>query len=130
MINPKRITKENLKEYLEKMDKDFTSIFVSGSSLNPNPRLYKYYWWIYSMESKENSAYDIFYKKEYRLSTKEFNNEIKRLQENNISFTYVNQKLHRLGSIFNYHKLKEKYPNIEFALSFDEDSDELVAEYK
>ena len=130
MINPKRITKEAAKKYLEDKGKDFTIIFVSGSNIHPNPKFYKYYWWIYSMESKKESAADVFYKKEYRLSTKEFNYESKRLQDNKISFAYVNSKIYRLGSIFNYNKLKEKYPNIEFAPSFEDDTDEIFEDYK
>ena len=56
MIPSKLITKENAKKRLEQRGKDFMAIFVSGSNINPNPKLYKYYWWIYSMESKEKSG--------------------------------------------------------------------------
>ena len=48
---------------LEQRGKDFMAIFVSGSNINPNPKLYKYYWWIYSMESYENSAAEVFIQK-------------------------------------------------------------------
>lgn len=67
----KNITKESAKNFLEKRGKDFIVIFVSGSNLHPNPKLYKYYWWIYSMESKENNAAAVFYKKEHRLPNQE-----------------------------------------------------------
>ena len=54
------------------------------------------------MESQERSAAEVFYTKAYRLTTKEFEEESIRLQDNKISFAYVNRKLHRLGSIFFY----------------------------
>lgn len=126
MIPSKLITKENAKKRLEQRDKDFMAIFVSGSNINPNPKLYKYYWWIYSMESKEKSAAEVFYSKAHRLTTKKFEEEAKRLQDNKISFAYVNTKLHRLGTIFDYEKLKEKYPDIEFAPAYEDDNDEMI----
>ena len=125
MIPSKLITKENAKKRLEQRGKEFMVIFVSGSNINPHPKLYKYYWWIYSMESDENSAAEVFYTKAYRLSTKKFEEESIRLQDNKISFAYVNRKLHRLGTIFDYQKLKEKYPDIEFAPAYEDDSDEI-----
>ena len=128
MIPSKLITKENAKKRLEQRGKDFMAIFVSGSNINPNPKLYKYYWWIYSMESKEKSAAEVFYSKAHRLSIKKFEEEAKRLQDNKISFAYVNRKLHRLGTIFDYEKLKEKYPDIEFARAYEDDSDEMNEE--
>ena len=94
MIPSKLITKENAKKRLEQRGKDFMAIFVSGSNINPNPKLYKYYWWIYSMESQEKSAAKVFYTKAYRLTTKEFEEESIRLQDSKISFAYVNRKLH------------------------------------
>jgi hypothetical protein len=128
MIPSKLITKENAKKRLEQRGKDFMAIFVSGSNINPNPKLYKYYWWIYSMESKEKSAAEVFYSKAHRLTTKKFEEEAIRLQDNKISFAYVNRKLHRLGTIFDYEKLKEKYPDIEFAPAYEDDSDEMNEE--
>ena len=126
MIPSKLITKENAKKRLDQRGKEFMVIFVSGSNINPNPKLYKYYWWIYSMESYENSAAEVFYTKAHRLSTKKFEEEAIRLQDNKISFAYVNRKLHRLGTIFDYEKLKEKYPDIEFAPAYEDDNDEMI----
>jgi hypothetical protein len=126
MINPSHITKEAIKNNLEIKNKDFKSVFVSGSNLHPNPILYKYYWWIYSLESEQKSANDVFYKKAYRINTKEFEEESKRLQDNKISFAYINIKLHRLNTIFDYRKLKEKYPDMEFAPAYEDDNDEII----
>ena len=128
MIPSKLITKENAKKRLEQRGKEFMVIFVSGSNINPNPKLYKYYWWIYSMESYENSAAEVFYTKAHRLSTKKFEEEAIRLQDNKISFAYVNRKLHRLGTIFDYEKLLKEFSDIEFAPAYEDDSDEMNEE--
>ncbi|RXJ96059.1 hypothetical protein CRU94_05465 [Arcobacter sp. AHV-9/2010] len=128
MIASKLITKENAIKRLKDRNLDFMAIFVSGSNLHPNPRMYKYYWWIYSMESQEKSAAEVFYTKAYRLTIKEFERESTRLTENKISYAYINRKIHRLDSIFNYEKLKEKYPDMEFAPSYEDDSDEMNEE--
>lgn len=125
MIPSKLITKENAKKRLEQRGKEFMVIFVSGSNINPNPKLYKYYWWIYSMESKEKSAAEVFYSKAHRLTTKKFEEEAIRLQDNKISFAYVNRKLHRLGTIFDYEKLLKEFSDIEFAPAYEDDSDEI-----
>ena len=74
---------------------------------------------------KRKSAAEVFYSKAHRLATKKFEEEAIRLQDNKISFAYVNTKLHRLGTIFDYEKLKEKYPDIEFAPAYEDDSDEI-----
>lgn len=78
------------------------------------------------MESKEKSAAEVFYSKAHRLTTKKFEKESIRLQDNKISFAYVNIKLHRLGSIFDYEKLKEKYPDMEYAPVYEDDNDEMI----
>lgn len=85
MVPSFRITKENGLKRLKQSGEDFLVAFISGSNLHPNPKLYKYYWWIYSLESKENSAAEVFYKKEHRLTTKEFEKESARLEDNKIS---------------------------------------------
>ena len=100
--------------------------FISGSNLHPNPKLYKYYWWIYSLESKENSAAEVFYKKEHRLTVKEFKKESARLEDNKISFAYVNSKRHRLGTIFNYDKLVKEFPSIDFSQKYEENNYEMI----
>ncbi len=126
MVPSFRITKENGLKRLKQSGEDFLVAFISGSNLHPNPKLYKYYWWIYSLESKENSAAEVFYKKEHRLTTKEFEKESARLEDNKISFAYVNSKYHRLGTIFNYDKLIKEFPDIEFAPKYEDDNDEMI----
>ncbi len=105
MIPSKLITKENAKKRLEQRGKDFMAIFVSGSNIN-----------------------QVFYSKAHRLTTKKFEEEAIRLQDNKISFAYVNRKLHRLGTIFDYEKLLKEFSDIEFAPAYEDDSDEMNEE--
>ena len=128
MWHPLRINKEWLLKREKDRDDNFLIAFISGSNINPNPKLYKYYWWIYSMESQEKSAAEVFYSKAHRLATKKFEEEAIRLQDNKISFAYVNRKLHRLGTIFDYEKLLKEFSDIEFAPAYEDDSDEMNEE--
>lgn len=124
MRHPISITKEFLKKRMK--DKEFFTLFISGSNLHPNKTHYKYYWWIYSLETAHSSAHEVFYKDEFCLSTKEFIEKISDLENKKIPFAYVNLKLHRLGSTWNYERLKEKYPDIEFAPAYEDDTDEIA----
>ena len=74
---------------------------------------------------KRKSAAEVFYSKAHRLATKKFEEEAIRLQDNKISFAYVNTKLHRLGTIFDYEKLLKEFSDIEFAPAYEDDSDEI-----
>ena len=122
MWHPFRITKE---WFTMRGEKGVRAAFISGSNLHPNPKLYKYYWWIYPANSTYASAYEVFYKPEHALTMKEFDTLSKRLFDENISFAYVNRKVHRLGNkIWDYEKIKQEYPNTEFAPAFDDDPDE------
>jgi hypothetical protein len=126
MRSPRTITKESLS-----LRKEFNALFISGSNLVPSPRLYKYYWWIYSLESPFENAEEIFFKDEHRLSTKQAVELIDRLHGEKISYAYVNTKYTRLGNkIWDYDKLKAEFPNIIFAPSYDDDTDEAWREHK
>lgn len=123
MVSPYRINKEYLLAFSAK--EHSRSLFISGSNLHPNPLLYKYDWWIYPSNSPYDSAAEIFYESEHRLSTKEFYEMANRLYEEKIAFAYVNSKQHRLGNtIWNYAKMKHDYPNTIFAIAYDEDTEE------
>jgi hypothetical protein len=126
MTSPHTITKESLRSR-----KEFTALFISGSNLVPSPRLYKYYWWIYSLESPYENAGEVFYKDEHRLSTKRAVELIDRLHTEKISYAYVKIKHQRLGNkIWDYERLKEEFPNIKFAPSYNEDTDATWREHK
>ena len=108
-----------------------TAVFINGTNIHPNPRLYKYYWWIYSANSEFSSAEEVFYKSEYRLSMKAAMDQMADLQSKNIPYAYVNSKIQRLGcKIWNYASLEQQNPNIKFALAYDEDLDPEYEGYK
>ena len=69
---------------------------------------------------------EVFFIKEKSLTTKQFLQKADDLTKRDIKFAYVNIKLHRLGnSIWNYEKIKTKYPDIEFAVALEDDLDEI-----
>lgn len=76
MISLDRITKANMGIYS----------FVSGSNLHPNPRMYKYYWWIYSELSEFENAEEMFFNYEYSLNTKNAFALMDELRAKNIRF--------------------------------------------
>jgi len=102
---------------------------ISTVGLNPNPRLKKYYSWIYDCNMPYKSAQEVFYKDEHKLSLKKALDLIKYLKETNSPYAFVIVGYHRLGTkVFNYSALKEKFPDITFAVAYDEDTDEMCKE--
>lgn len=118
------ITKDWLQK--ERDLKQHTPIFfISGSNLHPNHKLHKYYFWIYDENSEFENASEVFFKDEYKLTIKKAMDIMKELEKNDIGFVYANVKYHRLGNkIWNYEKLKNEYPEIIFAPSYEDDTDE------
>ena len=122
MVLPQRITKEYLcdERYIS-----WRGVFISGSDPHPNPRLYKYDWWVYDTSSPYDSAAEVFYKPEHRLSTKAFETLTDRLHKENIKYAYVNRKRRRLGvSIWDYDRMLTENPNMTFAPAYEDDTDE------
>ena len=121
-----KVTKLYLKQSQEK---GYSSLGISTTSLNPNPQLKKYYFWIYHYNMPHHSAQEVFFKDEHKLSLKKAMDLMHHLEKDNIPFAYVSTGYHRLGTkIFNYEKLKEKFPDIKFAVAYSEDSDEACEE--
>lgn len=121
-----KITKSYLKQSQEEGS---TGIGICTTGLHPNPTFYKFYYWIYHYNMPYESAKEVFYKNEYKLSLKKAVNLINQLKKENIPFAYVNRTYYRLGTkIFDYKKLKEKYPDLEFAIAYNEDKDEVCEE--
>lgn len=116
MIPLDRITKANMGIYPAGK-----TAFVSGSNLHPNPRMYKYYWWIYSELSEFESAEEVFFKEQYSLSTKEAFALMDELQAKKIRFVTANTKRKRLGSIWDYPRILQEYPDEIFAPSYEDD---------
>lgn len=118
------------KAYLKESSKERScTLGISTTRLNSNPTFKKYYYWIYHYNMPYDSAREVFWNDECKLSLKKALNLMDYLQKNNIPYSYVNRVFHRLGTkIFNYEKLKEKYPDIKFAVAYNEDTDEICEE--
>lgn len=116
------------KDWLQKernLNQQTPIFFISGSSLHPNVKLYKYYYWVYPENSNFENATEVFFKDEYKLTIKKAMDVMKELEKNNIGFAYTNVRYYRLGNkIWNYEKLKNEYPEIRFAPSYEDDTDE------
>ena len=116
MMSPSRITKEFLSLR--------TCVFISGSNIHPNPHFYKYHWWIYAQDSVYENADAVFYKDEYRLNTYEAITKMEELRVKKIPYAYVNTQDYRLGCKgLNYDHLRSKYPNMSFAVAYEDDID-------
>lgn len=119
------------KQYLEQNLKRGTlAIGISTTHLNPNPRLKKYYFWIYHYNMPYSSAEEVFWKDEHKLSLKEASNLMSDLKKKGIPYAYVNLGIKRLrNSVFDYETIIKEDSTIKFAVSYDEDTDTICAEY-
>ncbi len=126
MKQPHKITKSFLKQ---EQENGYSSLGISTTSLNPNPIFKKHYFWIYHYNMPYESAQEVFFKDEHKLSLKKAMDTMKMLKDEKIPYAYVNVGYHRLGTkVFDYEKLKELYPDIKFAVAYSEDIDEVCEE--
>ena len=120
MRSPATITPDFFKE------QDYSAVFISGSNLHQNARLYKYYWWIYPATSIYENAEKVFFKDEHKLSIKQAIDMMEKYKHDGIPFAYVNSKYYRLGNkIWDYESLKKKCSDIKYAPSYEDDMDEV-----
>ena len=121
-----KVTKLYLKQSQERGS---SSLGISTTNFNPNPIFKKHYFWIYHYNMPYESAQEVFFKDEHKLSLKKAIDLMDQLKKDNIPFAYINSAYHRLGTkVFDYEKLKEKYPDIKFAVAYSEDKDEACEE--
>ena len=115
------------KQFLQKnKDEGHLGVGISTRSLNPNPLLKKYSYWVYHYEMPYESAEEVFYKDEYRLSLYDYLELRDYLHSHKIPYAIVSVSQCRLGTkIWDYKKLEKKYPDIKFAVSYDDDSDKV-----
>ncbi|MDD4865541.1 MAG: hypothetical protein PHE38_16320 [Alishewanella agri] len=95
--------------------------------MHPNPRFYKYYWWIFTADTPVE-GYE-FLTDPYRLCTFTFEQQLKYCKENQISALIYNQQFYRdeQSLPFDFNKLR-KNPDIIFAPAFDDDPDPITAQ--
>lgn len=122
MRRPETITKKFFEEYRKGMGFNPPILFISGSNMHPNPRFYKYYFWVYAENSPLASADDVFFKEEHKLTYMQALKLMEKLAADDIGFAYLNRRYYRLGNkVFDYERLKKVYPGIKFAPSYDDD---------
>jgi len=127
MMESQKITKSYLREQL---DREAVGVGICTTSINPNPSLKKYYFWVFHYEMPYTSAAEVFWKDEHRLSLKQFLELQAYLRKNGIPYAVVNSAYYRLGTkVWDYEALKRYKPNIEFAVAYDEDTDEACEEF-
>lgn len=98
-------------------------IFCGARRPHHNPRLFKYYWWVFTVDSPAQGA--DFLVSDFRLSFSEYLNEAGRiLSEGGLAMVY-NKKTYRIGdnSIWDKDRLLAADPTIEFSLDYDLDPD-------
>jgi len=115
------------KQYLQKnKDDGRLGVGISTTSLNPNPLLKKYTYWVYHYEMPFESADEVFYKDEHSLSLYDYLELRDYLRIHEIPYAIVSVSQYRLGTkVWDYEKLKEEWPEIIFAVSYDDDSDKV-----
>ena len=126
MIPLYKVTKSYLRHHHEK----YGSHWIREQALSPNPQLKKYYFMIFHYNMPHSSAQEAFHTDEHKLSLKKAIDFMDDLEKDSIPFFYIRREYRRLGNkVFDYKKLKEKYPDIEFAVAYSEDRDEVCEEF-
>jgi hypothetical protein len=96
----------------------------SGVFLHPNPKYYKYYWWVFWKDSPCDG--EQFLSQSNRLSSKQAFDLIDKLKTIGHSHWVYNRRLPRLDSDNPFDVNAEKWRDIEWALAFDQDTDEEI----
>ena len=127
MMRPIKVTKQYLQD---NKDDGRLGIGISTTSLNPNPLFKKYIYWVYHYEMSYESAKEVFYKDEHRLSLYDYLELRDYLRIHEIPYAIVSVSQHRLGTkVWDYRKLKQEWPDITFAVSYSDDSDKVCSNF-
>ncbi len=98
--------------------------FASG--VHPNPRFYKYYWWVFWNESPIDGWQ--FLNKQYCLSTAAAIQLMDSLKERNEPYWIYNDKSPRRDSAMRIDPNLKRWQGVELAPAYDEDPDPPVAQ--
>jgi hypothetical protein len=97
-----------------------------GDQINPNPRLFKYYWWIFCKYSDVEGPE--FLSAKNRLCYAEAHKLTRRLEEEGEPFIVYSERLPRIGAPFDpNHK---KWQGIKWAARFEDDRDAICKGHK
>ncbi len=95
-----------------------------ASGVHPNPRFYKYYWWIFWNESPVDGKE--FLTDKYRLSTAAAIQLLNSLSEQNEPCWLYNKRLPRHGSAIPFDAHSTRWKKVEWAPAYDEDADPIA----
>jgi len=113
-------TRANLQRTIESND-EMTSlqIFCSGHMPHPNPRMYKYYWRVFTLDSRWEGAK--FFENTVPLATAECMGLLEKYRAESVPCLIYSFHRPREDSIFD--KNSKKWKDISFAPSWDDDAD-------
>lgn len=100
----------------------------SGTFRHPNPRLYKYYWWVFWEGSPCDGSQ--FLSDDNRMPTKQAFDLMDSLTAQSKSYWVYNRRLPRRDPANPFNPDAEKWRDEEWAPSFDEDTDDAVNGFK
>ena len=113
-------TKENLKNIRAASGQlRFGSVLYQTRGIHPDPKFYKYYWYIFTEDSP--SVEEGFWDQKNRLSTYEAMNQIRTLRKSGVSAIIYNVRIPRECDLFDVSN--EKWT--EWAPAFEDDTDQL-----
>ena len=98
--------------------------YAGATFMHPNPRFFKYYWWVFWKESPVDGRE--FLSKSYRLSTAAAMQLLDRLRELNEPCLIYNTRHPRMDKAnvpFPFNPESERWKDTEWAPAYDEDLD-------
>ena len=95
-----------------------------GTFPHPNPRLYKYYWWVFWDQSPVDG--EAFLTKPYRLSASAARELRCELESRGKPHFVYNRRLPRLDPANPFDPQSSRWHGVEWALPYDEDPDPAV----
>ena len=115
----------SFKELEEQLGQGDRRSWSYATNMHPNPKFYKYYWWIFWRGSPIDGW--AFLGKEYRLSTAVADQLMKKLRDEEEPYWRYNSRLPRRDPENTpFDPQSPRWEGVEWALAFDQDSDPIV----
>jgi hypothetical protein len=99
-----------------------------STSFNPNPKLYKYYWWVFWAGSPCDGRE--FLSPQYRMTTKKAFDFMEELSLKKEPHWLYNRLTPRDDPQNPFDKASDRWRGVEWAVAFDEDTDEIYNGHK
>lgn len=112
-------TKANLERAIGREGKKPAQIFCLGYMPHPNPRMYKYYWRVFTLDSPWEGS--DFFKNATLLSTAEFMELREKYRIEEVPCLIYSYHRPREGAIFD--RTSERWKDVSYAPSWEADAD-------